>query len=251
VTALGARFATSRQGSGTAGTLLGIFILVFLAAFFTWMVRSKRRERRAAEQERLARAAAVRGAAARLHLEYSEHAPAGLSAHPMWGGLSNFVHGQWKGIHLVEADKTTFYKGRAYHHSVVAGDISANLPPISITYAPGDARLGEHLHPGRLHLESEDFERSFRIGAEDKEFATALLDPRMMTWLLGKGDTADWELAGSWAKVTHSKRVEASGIRRMLDLCAEFIGHIPKVVLSEHPPLEAQLDGPPPMPPPA
>ncbi|MFL5799921.1 MAG: hypothetical protein ACJ77A_18585 [Actinomycetota bacterium] len=244
--ALGARLATPERGSGPGSILLAIVGVAFLAIFFAWLVRSRRRERRAAERERLARAAAVRQAAARLGLEYSEHAPAGLPPDSTWSGLSNFVSGRWKGISMVEADSTTVYKGRAYHHSFVAGDISANLPRISITYAPADARLGEHLHPGRLHLESEDFERAFRIGAEDKEFATGLLDPRMMMWLLGKGDTADWELAGSWARVSRSERVEPGGIRGLLDLCAEFIRHIPKVVLSERPPLASRSDGPPP-----
>src|SRR4051812_28390055 len=84
VVALGARLATPERGSGPGSILLAIVGVAFLAIFFTWLVRSRRRERRAAERERLARAAAVRQAAARLGLEYSENAPAGLPPDSTW-----------------------------------------------------------------------------------------------------------------------------------------------------------------------
>lgn len=87
-----------------------------------------------------------------------------------------------------------------------------------------------------LQLESEDFNRAFDVRSGDAAFATALLDPRMMSWLLDAVPAFAFEVAGGWLLVAvalaHPWKVQAA-----LELLAAFRDRVPPVLSSLYPPV--------------
>ena len=86
-----------------------------------------------------------------------------------------------------------------------------------------------------IELESEEFNRRFRITCDDRRFASALIDPRLMDWLLTEG-TSDLriELLGEWALCTVD-RLKAAAMPGFLAFAHRFREHIPPVVFELYP----------------
>ena len=86
-----------------------------------------------------------------------------------------------------------------------------------------------------IEVESEEFNRRFRITCDDRRFASALIDPRIMDWLLAEG-TSDLriELMGDWALCTVD-RLKATAMPGLLAFAHRFREHIPPVVYELYP----------------
>jgi hypothetical protein len=75
---------------------------------------------------------------------------------------------------------------------VVALNLPVALPPLMLTK---DSKLARRL--GRdLELESKAFNDAFRIGCADNRYASAVLHPRMMEWML-HNPGLEWQFAGN------------------------------------------------------
>lgn len=109
-------------------------------------------------------------------------------------------------------------------------------------------RAADALGVRDLQLESEDFNRAFDVRSGDPAFATALLDQRMMAWLLDVGPAFAFEVAWGWLLVAvalaNPWQVEAG-----LELLVAFRERVPAVLSSLYPPVvpprpELHRDGP-------
>jgi hypothetical protein len=116
-------------------------------------------------------------------------------------------------------------------------------------YAPL-ARISPH-HVGlpptgmrQLHLESSEFDRRWRVETNDVRFAEALIDQRMMAWLLTL-DGLSFEVGGSWVMVDTANE-EVSALGQLLDILDALVDHIPRAVTSTYPvpQQEAEPTGP-------
>jgi hypothetical protein len=85
-----------------------------------------------------------------------------------------------------------------------------------------------------IELESEEFNRTFVVQCEDRKFATDLLSPEMMEYLLGTEGAFDFETKGRWLLVA-AKRLEAREMPAFLNLAREFLQRIPAVVWDLYP----------------
>jgi hypothetical protein len=91
------------------------------------------------------------------------------------------------------------------------------------------ATLVEHLALRDIQFESEEFDRRFRVRSADARFATGLIDPRMMAWLLSTNGEYGFEVVGHSALV-YSQFVDVEGVPTLLDTAVGFVRLVPEVV---------------------
>jgi hypothetical protein len=85
-----------------------------------------------------------------------------------------------------------------------------------------------------IELESEEFNRLFVVQCEDRKFATDLLSPEMMEYLLGTQGEFGFETKGRWLLVSGT-RLSAPEMPAFLNLTEQFIKRIPPVVWDIYP----------------
>ena len=120
----------------------------------------------------------------------------------------------------------------------VIADVGASFPHLVITPvgavggafdAATWAAWGIRNRP--IQFESRDFDRLFRVRSEDVRFASALVDPAMMDWLLSSGASWRWELQREYVLCTGGL-VAPRDITAMVSAVVSFARHIPRVALS-------------------
>jgi len=82
-----------------------------------------------------------------------------------------------------------------------------------------------------VELELESFNRAFAVRTENRRFATALLDARMMEWLLGLPAGSGFEVR-SGTLLFHVPRTVARNIEGALETTRSFLERVPPVVAS-------------------
>jgi hypothetical protein len=128
------------------------------------------------------------------------------------------------------------HRSRSYHRFTCALlTLPAACPPLRLTHEDFLTRLGSHLGLHDVEFEYEDFNRRFRVKCNEQKFAFALLDGRMMQWLLEADTFESLEVVGPWVLLA-AKQLEPE---RWLDLGTwldQFHGHVPPVVYTTYPP---------------
>jgi len=82
------------------------------------------------------------------------------------------------------------------------------------------------------------FERRFRVRTSDRLFATALLDQRMLAWILGIEGSWRLEIGGGWAMVSHGDLSDPKMIDRSVDTLRSFVAKIPGAAASMRTPMD-------------
>ena len=124
------------------------------------------------------------------------------------------------------------------HHHFTCGvlTIAATCPPMSIGHEGFFSRLGEHMGVHDVALESEAFNREFRVKCDDKRFAFALLDANMQEWLLAAAKTVPAvELNGPFVLLA-TKQMKIPEWPSLLEWFDQFVAHVPNVVSTTYPP---------------
>ena len=83
--------------------------------------------------------------------------------------------------------------------------------------------------------ESGAFGRRYRVRTEDRLFATAFLDQRMLAWLLEQRDGWTFEVGGRWAMVSREGLDATDGIADRSAMVLAFRRRIPRVISSMNP----------------
>jgi hypothetical protein len=96
-----------------------------------------------------------------------------------------------------DAEGHTQTHTQVHPFSVVAIDSGASLPDLSVTPENMLGRLVGRLTGTDIEMESEAFNRAFTVHCDDRKFATDVLHPRMMEYLLQVPDRG-WVLRGGW-----------------------------------------------------
>jgi hypothetical protein len=157
------------------------------------------------------------------------------------GGVGNLVVLEAGGDEILVFDRwraaAAGYE-RAEWRTVAALRVPIDVPRLVIHPRRHRFRMPEgDVGLASIGSESGTFDRRFRVLATDRGAAVAIVDPRMMTWLLAQPRAVTYEAAGSW--LVCSKRM---GRRRDLDaLVASAVGfrdHLPRVATSFYPALD-------------
>ena len=83
--------------------------------------------------------------------------------------------------------------------------------------------------------ESGEFDRRYRVRTEDRLFATAFLDQRMIAWMLEQRGGWTFEIGGRWAMVSRPAIHGTNDIDDRSAMLLAFRQRIPRVVSSMHP----------------
>ena len=167
-------------------------------------------------------------------------------------GCENVLTGRWEGLPLREADywyydETSDGRGghsRSYKYfSVVVADLPCALPHVSIERENVMTRMADHLGFHDIEFESEQFNRMFKVKAQDREFAFKLLDARMINWMQSTGGHFGFEVNGPSLLVWSNRRPPTELIP-LLGCAKLFCDHIPRLVWTQYGTTPARPDDP-------
>jgi hypothetical protein len=175
-----------------------------------------------------------------LHFATANHALARRwSGTPFLGGEAglafNVLTGRYGDRQVVAFEyQFTVYKQGTYRFSVVVVRLPAALPRLAVDWAASGLEvLTGALRPQAIELESERFNESFRVLADDPRFAHAVVHPRMMELLLQRGEVP-WRIDGAdligWAEGP----LEIGNVLRRIAVLSEVAGLIPPFVFTDY-----------------
>jgi hypothetical protein len=145
----------------------------------------------------------------------------------------NVLAGRWGGIDLQQFDLAIVEEqGRSSStkwYSCAVTQVPAWCRTISIHAENAVARAADRVLEHQVPFESEQFQRAFKVDCSDDRFATAFVDPRMMSWLLAHGRGWTFEVAGCWA-LCYRRLVQPEELIPLLGTLRGFVDHIPRVV---------------------
>ena len=218
-------------GSGFV-ILVVLFVFVAVGAIVYGFVQAKRR------REEMAGYALSRGWRYEeyqpLLVDRFQGAPFGIGDDRL---AQNAVYGQHDGRDFVSFDyryETTTGSGKdrrttTHNFSVLALSMGVSLPTLTVDPENFLERFVGRLTNSDIDLELEDFNRAFTVTCADRKFASDVLHPRMMEFLLQHRDVG-------WRFERDSMIVVASGQRSIpeidvtLALMDQIAEHIPEFV---------------------
>lgn len=218
--------------------LFGLFAIGIVAAIVLRYVAEQRR------REQLVQFCAQRG------WEYAASVPDlayRWAAQPFGQGdrrrVANVVRGSEAGRPFTAFDysyetHTTDSKGNrsttTHRFIVVAAQLPARLGMVEVMPDNAFLRLGATLGIGQdIHLESDDFNRRFRVRASDAKLASDVLHPRTMEFLLA-ASSQSWRIEGTdllgWEKGT----IDPVTLLRVLGVLNGVADGVPAFVWKDH-----------------
>ena len=121
-----------------------------------------------------------------------------------------------------------------YPFSCALGEIDADCPHFVLEKEGFLSSLARGLGFRDIETESEEFNRAFKVSSDDRRFAFAMLDPRMMAWLMDEGGIAQYEVMGPLV-LCYVKRIKPPEYENLLEVLRRFRTHVPDVVASLYP----------------
>ena len=164
----------------------------------------------------------------------------------------NILSGAYEGAPMVAFDysyetSSTDSKGNrtttTHRFAICALQLKAALPQLDLTPESALTRLAGHLGFADVELESEDFNRYYRVSARDPKFAYDVLNPRTMEALLAR-PALHMRLSGVDAVCWESGRLEPAELVARLSTLQLVIAGIPSFVWTDHTPSAEQPGAP-------
>ncbi len=216
------------------------FGLVFAVGIFSYLQNKKRRE-------------AIVAMSAKHEWTYVERDDSWVDRFegPPFGRgrdrrATNIVSGKYEGRFFVAFDyrystesTSTDSQGRTststqYHHySVTALDLATDFPLLSVEPEGMFSRLIGRLTNSDIELESEAFNRAFRVTCPDRKFASDVLNPAMMEYLLAY-PTLAWGCAGGGLVAIRQGTHSPEEIEAKLGVLHEIAAKIPAFVWQQY-----------------
>ena len=122
---------------------------------------------------------------------------------------------------------------RTYRYSVYALEMPCSLPTVSLAPEGFFSKVGHALGMHDIELESEDFNRAFRLKGDDKKLAYDLLPARTMDLVLAQSDI-HVRTQGHHLLCFDKGWLAPASIERRLELMAQFLDNVPSFVWHDH-----------------
>jgi hypothetical protein len=214
---------------------VGVIVLVCVGAYFSWQAEKKRRAE-------LAAYAASKG------WDYSQDDPHGLDhrwdVHPFGKGhsreASNVFTGTADGGYPMVAfdyqykETTTDSKGNShtstYRFGVCVLRMPCAMPGLCVGKENVFTRIGSAIGFDDIEFESDEFNRAFRVKADDAKFASDVLHPRTMELLLANGRDIEWRTVGYDMLSWHSGKLTIPDLLERTSLMCRILQGIPGFV---------------------
>jgi hypothetical protein len=212
--------------------VVGGIALVALIAYLGWMFEKRRRER-------------LQAFAAQHGWTYQQRDDSLLGTYrgePFGSGEDRkckyVLRGTYRGrpstvFEFEYVTYTTDSEGRrqrhVHHNMVGLLGLPRVLPWVQVTREGIMHKIGHALGFDDIELESEDFNRRFRVRAEDRKLAYDVLHPRMMELLL-HADGPAWRMENGAILCWTGGRLDLAGIEPMLDFAGAVVDNVPSFV---------------------
>jgi hypothetical protein len=127
-------------------------------------------------------------------------------------------------------------KNRSTHHAhVVALALPTFLPTVEVTPEGLGARLAKLVGAQDVQLESEAFNRAYRVVARDQRTGHAILHPRLMERLLQPDALGNaWRIEGTWILSWESGTTDLDRLAPRLGLLGAVVRSVPRHVWQDH-----------------
>jgi hypothetical protein len=154
----------------------------------------------------------------------------------------NVVTGLVEGHRMVAFDysykeDSTDSKGNTttttFHYAICALALPCSLPELHVGPEGVFSRLGHLVGMQDIELESEDFNRHFRVRCPDAKFATDVLTPRTMEMLLGYGKV-HFRFAGPDVVNYEGGHLHAADLLNRAGVLSQVLAGIPAFVWKDH-----------------
>ncbi len=121
-----------------------------------------------------------------------------------------------------------------HRFAVVALALPTFLPTLEVTPESVIHRAFDAIGLGSdINLESEDFNRAYRVSSKDPKFASDLLPPRVMERLLA-GPRFAWRVAGTWVLTWSQGTLDVEDVDPALTRLQAVVSGIPDFVWKDH-----------------
>jgi len=158
-------------------------------------------------------------------------------------GVDNVLSGDAAGMRIrlfdyhftvTSTDAQGHSSSTTYPFSCAMAEIDADCPHLALEQESFMSRISRHLGFHDIEMESEEFNRRYLVASDDKKFAYAMLDARMMAWLMDEGAVCEYEVVGPLV-LCFRKRVKPEEYENLLEVLRRFHSHVPTVVASLYP----------------
>jgi hypothetical protein len=124
---------------------------------------------------------------------------------------------------------------RTYHrYSCALALHGGNWPELTVEPEGLGAKMRSAVAGGDIDFESEEFNRLFCVRCEDRRFASTLIDPQMLDFLLSTKGALSFAVRGRWLLVW-SKPLKPVLVPALVKVAEGFVDRIPKVTWDLYP----------------
>jgi hypothetical protein len=150
------------------------------------------------------------------------------------GGVPSHVFDY--GFYRIHHDKYGRETKTWHWFSCAVSQVQMSLPELRIAQRTAVGDVLDHLEGEPISFESEEFNQTFRVTSVDRRFASALVDPQMMEFLLQTKGAVSFETLGRFVLVAGTQ-VAADELPILLGLADAFVKRIPAAVAALYPPV--------------
>jgi hypothetical protein len=182
--------------------------------------------------------------ARRLGLRYAAKDPFAVLDHPFalfrrtrrrYGGVDNVLWGMWRGLEVRVFDyEYSINDDDVRYLSCAVAAFGGGWPSLVIQPETLVTTIADHVAMPDIDFELEGFNRMFEVRCSDRRFAGALVDARMMEWLMNRAPLPGFEINGSWI-LAYRDQVQPWHLDEVLELLDGFVSKIPTVLCSLYP----------------
>lgn len=190
------------------------------------------------------RAEAMTAEARKLGLRYSEKDKFGLldesfllfrRTRSSYGEVDNVLFGTWHGYEVRVFDYEYMISENNWRRLTGAViSTSGGWPTLAVRPETLVTATGDQLALSGIEFESEMFNRAFDVRSDDPAFASALIDARMMEWLLDHSPRPGFEISGRWI-LAYRDQVQPWQVDSVLAMLESFVDRIPRAIRSLYP----------------
>jgi hypothetical protein len=126
----------------------------------------------------------------------------------------------------------TTHREQSHNYGVVALEVGASFPALQVSPEGMFTRMIGRLTNRDIELESEDFNRAFTVTCPDRKFASDVLHPRMMEFLMAHQDSS-FRFDRSWILSVESGRADIEQVEPRLALIDTVADNVPDFVWRE------------------
>jgi len=148
--------------------------------------------------------------------------------------VTNVLEGTWNGEPVATFEFRWANEDLERRYSCALVRVPATWPRLAIERETGLTRLARDAGIADVQTEWEEFNRAFRVWSADTRFATAVLDGRMMEWLMARPPGDGFEIAGGWV-LASTTQVQPWEVESVIRTALAFRERISSVVHSLFP----------------